>query len=61
MNLDEIYSLAKEDSRGLHLMYEGYLIDLLGKQNFEVLKTSGLIEDKGLYNGRKMYAWMKSN
>ena len=59
MSLDEIYALAKEDSRGLHLMYEGYLIDLLGQANFNILKESGLIEDKGLYNDRRMYAWAK--
>lgn len=59
MNLEEIYARAKEDSRGLHLMYEGYLIELLGKHNFEILKESGLIEDKGLYNDRRMYAWTK--
>lgn len=59
MSLDEIYALVKEDSHGLHLMYEGYLIDLLGSVNFNILKESGLIEDKGLYHDRRMYAWAK--
>jgi hypothetical protein len=61
LSLEEIYALVKEDSHGLHLMYEGYLIDLLGKQNFMILKESGLIEDKGLYNDRRMYTLKKMN
>ena len=59
MDLDEIYNRVKTECKGLSMIYEGYLIELVGQRGFKLLKENGLLEDCGVIHDRQMYVLLK--
>lgn len=59
MNLDEIYDAVKTECKGLCLIYEGCILELVGLRGLNMLKENNLLEDRGIVHGRQMYVLLK--
>lgn len=59
MNLDEIYDAVKTECKGLCLIYEDCILELVGLRGLNMLKENNLLEDRGVVKGRQMYVLLK--
>jgi hypothetical protein len=59
MNLDEIYDYVSDECKGLSMVSEVGIIDLVGKRGLRMLKEHNLLEDRGIIHGRQMYVLLK--
>ena len=55
-NVKYIYNVVKQDCDGLDSVQEAYLIHLVGNYGVNLLKDNGLLESRGVINGRQLYA-----
>ena len=54
-NVKYIYNVVKQDCDGLDSVYEDYLIHLVGTYGVNLLKGNGLLESRGVIDGRQLY------
>lgn len=59
MDLDEIYDTIKTECKGLCMIYEGCILELVGLRGLNMLKENNLLEDCGVVHGRQMYVLLK--
>ena len=61
MTFDEfVYLVMMIDTKGMDAIYEDYILELVGKYGFELLKAHGQIECCAEINGRKLYVLNKN-
>lgn len=54
-NVKYIYNVVKQDCDCLDSVYEDYLIHIVGTYGVNLLKENGLLESRGVINGRQLY------
>ena len=61
MNADYIYTAVKEVFADTSVIYEEYIIYLVGFEGLYTLIENGLIENDGVINGRRSYVLCDKN
>lgn len=56
MNAEQVYNTVKEMFINMDVICEDYIIYLVGFEGFYTLIENGLIETRGVVDGRKVYA-----
>ena len=61
MSVNKMYEFVKENTEGLDVIYEDYLIRLVGEHGLQLLRVNHLIESCGVINGRQMWTLVDNN
>jgi hypothetical protein len=51
----QVYKIVKEGSIGFDAIYEDYVLELVGSEGLDILKSNRLVESCGVVYGRQLY------
>ena len=52
---EKLHEIMLGSTRGMDAIYENYVIELIGREGFDILRNHKILESCGSVNGRRLY------